>query len=354
MSSDKYIALDVHQATTVTSVMNAAGRELDQSVIATQARPILSYLEGLSGPLHVTFEEGTYATWLYDLLEGRVAERVVCDPRHNALLKEGSKTDRNDARKLADLLRTGMLRPVYHGRQSLRPLQELVHSYEALVEDMTRAMNRIKALYRSRGIDCAGRGVYTQKQRTSWLEKLPAGATRLRAELLHQQLDHTRSLRRQARRALLKESRKQQVSPRLGDIPGFGPLRVARLIAWIQTPHRFRSLRHFWSYVGLGLVVFGSGEYRLVGGRIVRRAQAAKIRGLNRNHQPRLKEIFKSAALTAIRRPGPFKDYYDVRLAQGRDPALLRLSVARKLAALVLSLWKKGGRYRAQGVHAQA
>jgi transposase len=354
MSEDKYIALDVHQATTVTSVMNGAGRELDGSIIATKTRPILSYLEGFSGPLHVTFEEGTYAAWLYDLLEGRVAERLVCDPRHNALLKEGSKTDRNDARKLADLLRTGMLRPVYHGGRSLRPLQELVHSYEALVEDTTRSMNRIKALYRSRGIDCAGRGVYTQKQRASWLEKLPAGASRLRAELLHDQLDHCRSLRRQARQALLQESRKYSIRVRLCQVPGLGGLRVARLIAWIQTPHRFRTRRQFWSYVGLGLVTFDSGEYRLVQGRIVRRSQPAKIRGLNRNHQPRLKEIFKSAALTAIRQPGAFKEYYDARVQQGRDPALLRLTVARKLAALVLSLWKKGGRYRAQGVHPQA
>jgi transposase len=348
MSGDKYIALDVHQATTVTSVLNAAGRELDGSIIATQARPLRSYLEGFSGPLHVTLEEGTYAAWLYDVLEGRVAELVVCDPRHNALLKEGSKTDRNDARKLADLLRTGMLRPVYHGSRSVLPLQALAHSYETLVGDTTRAMNRIKALYRSRGIDCAGRGVYLQKQRASWLEKLPAGAVRLRGQLLYEQLDHTRGLRRQARLALLKESRKHRISARLREVPGFGPLRVALLIARVQTPHRFRTRRNFWTYAGLGLVTFNSSEYRLVKGRIVRRAQAMKIRGLNRNHSPQLKELFKSAALSAIRQPGPFKDYYDTRLQQGRDPALLRLSVARKLAALVLSLWKKGGHYRAE------
>jgi transposase len=350
MSGEKYIALDVHQATTVTSVLNAAGREVDQSVIATKSQPIRSYLEGFSGPLHVTLEEGTYAAWLYDLWEGRVAELVICDPRHNALLQEGSKTDRNDARKLADLLRTGMLRPVYHGRRSLRPLQELAHSYEALVKDTTRAMNRIKALYHSRGIDCAGRGVYAPKQRASWLEKLPAGGTRLRGELLHTQLDHTRSLRRQARLALLQESRKHQISARLREVPGFGPLRVALLIARVQTPHRFRTRRNFWTYVGLGLVSFDSSEYRLVKGRVVRRAQPVKIRGLNRNHQPHLKEIFKSAALSALRQPGPFKDYYQVRVSQGRDPALLRLSVARKLAALVLSLWKKGGRYQVEDV----
>ena len=123
----------MHQATTVTSVLNAAGREVDSSVIATQGATDAGVSwKGLRGTLHVTLEEGTYAAWLYDLLQGRVAELVVCDPRHNALLKEGSKTDRNDARKLADLLRTGMLRPVYHGSRSLRTLQELAHAYEAL------------------------------------------------------------------------------------------------------------------------------------------------------------------------------------------------------------------------------
>ena len=106
--------------------------------------------------------------------------------------------------------------------------------------------------------------------------------------------------------------------------------------------------------MGLGLVTFDSGEDQLVQGGIVRRARPAKIRGLNRNPQPRLKEIFQSAALSAIRQPGLFKDYDDARLAQGRDPARLRLTVARKLAARVLNLGKKGGHYRALAVPAQA
>jgi len=354
MPDDKYIAFDLHQSTTVTSVLNGTGRELDGSIIATKAQPILSYLEGLRGRLHVTFEEGTYSTWLYDLLQGRVAELVVCDPRHNALLKEGSKTDRGDARKLADLLRTGMLRPVYHGSRSLRALQELAHSYESLVGDTTRTMNRIKAVYRRCGIDCAGRSVYSRKHRQSWLERLPQGGSRLRAELLHTQLDYLRSLRCKAKQALLKESRKHSISACLREVPGLGPVRVALLLAHLQTPHRFRNRRHLWSYAGLGLVIFDSAQYRLVKGQVVRRAQPTKIRGLNPNHRPRLKEIFKSAALAAIRQPGPFKDYYGLRLQQGRDPAVLRVNVARKLAALVLSLWKKGGHYRAKDLKPQA
>ena len=79
----------------------------------------------------------------------------------------------------------------------------------------------------------------------------------------------------------------------------------------------------------------------------MRRDRPPALRSLNPNHQPHLKEIFKAAALTAIRRPGPFKDYYDQHLAAGHDPSLVRLTVTRKLAALVLKLWKQGGRYQA-------
>jgi transposase len=350
MSDDKYIAFDVHQATTVVSVINGAGRELDSAILPTQPQPLVRYLESLRARLHLTFEEGTYSAWLYDLLQGRVAELIVCDPRRNALLREGNQTDHTDARKLADLLRTGMLRPVYHGSRSLRNLQELAHAYLALVKDTTRVMNRMKAFYRSHGIDCAGRGVYSPKQRGIWLQRLPAGASRVRGELLHDQLEQLRPLRRQGRRALLLESRKYTVAARLREIPGLGPLRVALLIAVLQTPHRFRTRRKLWTYAGLGLVQEGSSEYGWLEGRAVRRPRALHLRGLNRNHRPGLKAIFKSAALVAIRQPGPFKEYYEARTQRGVDPAILRVTVARKLAALTLSLWKKGGRYRAEGM----
>ena len=121
------------------------------------------------GELHVTWEEGTWASWLYDLLQPQVAQVLVCDPRRNALLKEGSKSDKVDARKLADLLRTGMLRPVYHGEHGLRTLRELGRSYQTISQDLNRVMNRIKALYRGWSIPCAGTQVYAPRYREEWL-----------------------------------------------------------------------------------------------------------------------------------------------------------------------------------------
>src|SRR5713226_7240 len=129
MSSIKYIGMDVHTATISVAVLDVAGKLIMESVIETKASTILQLIQGLRGDLHVTFEEGTWAAWLYDLLKLCVTKIVVCDPRRNALLKEGNKSDRIDARKLAELLRANLLRSVYHGEKGLRTVKELVRSY---------------------------------------------------------------------------------------------------------------------------------------------------------------------------------------------------------------------------------
>jgi hypothetical protein len=149
MSRDiKYIGMDVHKEAVVIAVLNASGKLVMESIVETKASSILQFIHGLRGELHVTWEEGTWAAWLYDLLQPQVAQVLVCDPRRNALLKEGNKSDKVDAHKLADLLRTGMLRPVYHGEHGLRTLRELGRIYQTLSQDLNRVMNRIKALYR--------------------------------------------------------------------------------------------------------------------------------------------------------------------------------------------------------------
>src|SRR5712691_8847062 len=104
MTSTKYIGMDVHKESISVAVMNATGKFVMECVIETKASTILQCLDGLRGDLHVTFEEGTSAAWLYDLLKPHVTKVVVCDPRKNALLKAGNKNDRVDARKLSDLL----------------------------------------------------------------------------------------------------------------------------------------------------------------------------------------------------------------------------------------------------------
>jgi len=345
MNDVKYIGMDVHQTSTSIVVLNGAGQRLTAALVRTQAQDLLAFIQGLRGTLHLTFEEGTYAAWLYDLLAPHLARVVVSDPRHNALLKAGSKSDPLDAHKLAELLRLNALRPVYHGQHSLQNLKELSRSYLALVQDSTRVMSRIKALYRSRGIPCSGQQVYSPRHRANWIGQLQQAGVRQRAEWLYQELDGVRELRRQAKRALLAESRKHAASRSLRGVPGLGAVRVALLLALVQTPFRFRTKRLFWAYVGLGLVTRVSGEFCVINGQLRRATRTPTLRGLNPNHQRQLKEIFKSAATAGVNQPGGWQQFYGQRVARGSKPELVRLTVARKLAALTLSLWKKGGRY---------
>ncbi len=153
-----------------------------ESVVETGAAPVFDFLKGLRGQVEVTFEEDTHAAWLYDVLHKTKAGVIVCEPRKNRLLRDGNKSDKVDARKLARLLRAGLLSPVYHSEHGTRYLKELVRSYEYLVEDSTRTMNRIKALYRSPAITCDGTDVYKQRWRKEWLANKGAALTASRWE----------------------------------------------------------------------------------------------------------------------------------------------------------------------------
>src|ERR1700755_431542 len=99
MTSNKYIGMDVHKESISVAVRNAAGKVVMESVIETKASMILQFIDGLRGDLQVTFEEGTSAAWLYDLLKPHVTKVVVCDPRKNASMKEGNKSDKSDERR---------------------------------------------------------------------------------------------------------------------------------------------------------------------------------------------------------------------------------------------------------------
>jgi len=350
----KYIGMDVHKETISIAVMKDDGKLVMESIIETKASTILQFIEGVRGDLHVTFEEGTWAAWLYDLLKPHVTELVVCDPRKNALMKEGNKSDKIDARKLADLLRGGYLRSVYHGENGLRTVKELARSYLTISKDLTRVMNRVKALYRSWGICCAGQQVYAPRHRSEWLNKIGETGVRRRAEFFYQQLDALRVLHKAVRRDLLAESRKHSATKLLREIPSIGAIRAALLLALIQTPQRFRTKRQLWTYSGLAIDTRNSAQHRFVDGQLQRSKKPQQLRGLNQNHNHDMKAVFKSAATMASGGEGAFHDFYQGLLTKGMEPAMARLTLARKIAAITLTIWKKGAHFDAKQLKPQA
>src|SRR5437899_1123326 len=209
MNDAKYIGMDVHQTTISVAVRDSCGYLVMEAILETKAETILQFIRGLRGSLYVTFEEGTWAAWLHELLQPHVIRVLVCDPRKNTLLKFWNKNDRIDTRKLSELLYLNKLSPVYHREPGSRTLKELARSYIAMTRDLTRVMNRPKAIYRSWAIPCAGQQVYAPRYRAEWLAKTSEAGVRRRAELYYQQFDALAALRQQARRELLADARKR-------------------------------------------------------------------------------------------------------------------------------------------------
>lgn len=335
----QYLALDVHQASVVASVRDQAGSVVMRATIPTEARAILQLVRSAGQRVHVAFEEGTQAQWLHDLIVPHAERVVVCNRRGEN--PSGNKSDRLDADALSERLRQGSLKSVFHGRPDLITLKELVRNYNNLVEDSTRVMLRIKALFRGRAMRTEGGAVYRPSQRKAFLARLDGGA-RVRGASLLTQLDALLELRPKAKAAMLAEARRQPGWKILRSIPFLGPIRVAEILAIIGTPFRFRTKRNLWPYVGLAVVTRSSADEKFVDGQRRKRRTPPLTRGLNRNHNPILKNVFKAAASSALAKPGPLRDFYEASLKRGVREELARVTLTRKIVAVTLRLWKKG------------
>jgi transposase len=335
-----YLGLDVHQATIVACVRDERGTIVMKATVPTEAPAILRLVRGLGSRVHVAFEEGTQAQWLHDLLLPDAEHVVVCNVRGKS--EVANKSDRIDAADLSESLRLGSLKTVYHGATSMLTLKELARNYNGLIEDTTRVMLRIKAIFRARAIPTPGMSVYRAASRGTWLDQIKTPGARFRAESLLAQLDLLLELRPKAKAAMVAEAKKHSGWKNLRSIPFLGDVRVALLMAIMATPHRFRTKRNIWPYSGLAVITRTSGEEEFAGGKLRRRKKAPRTRGLNRNHNPMLKSIFKGAATAAAAKPGPLNDIYQACVARGTKPELAKVTLARKIASVALRLWKKG------------
>lgn len=339
MTKEKYVAFDVHLATIAFCILDAAGRILGQGVFQNKAEIIRDFVKGISGKIYLTFEQGTLAAWLYDLVRPLVHLVVVCNPRYNRVVLCGHKSDRIDAQKLAEQLRIGKLRPVYQTDHSLRPLKQLVLGYEALIIDSVRTKTRIKALFQGRGIPCPGERLYSPALHNFWLSKIQEEGLHFRLSTLFRQLDSIMPLGEEAKKNLLLKSRQYPAVRVLKRIPCLGPVRSAQIVAVVGTPHRFRTKHQYWPYCGLAVVRRSTSDYEVRQGTLHRKQRAPQTRGLNQNYSRILKRVYKSAAQQA-RTHKILSPLFASLLEKGHTPARARLIIARRISSASLTLWK--------------
>lgn len=347
----RYLGLDVHRSTVVGCVRDEQGKVVMKVTVATEEKAIVALVRSAGPRVHVAFEEGTQAQWLHDLLIGQAERVVVCNVRGRDALRNAN--DRIDADEMSKRLRDGSLKPVFHGAPEMLTLKELVRCYSNLVQDTTRVMLRLKALFRARAIPTPGVSVYRPSQRKQWLARLDGGA-RVRAESLLSQLDVLLELRPKAKAAMIAAARRQPGWKILHTIPFLGPVRVACMLAIMRTPWRFRTKRNLWPYAGLAVVRQSSADQEFRDGKLQRSRKSPMTRGLNRNHNPMLKSVFKGAANAAVAKAGPLRDYYEASLGRGVRDELAKVTLARKIAAVALHLWKKEEEFEAKKLTMQA
>jgi transposase len=333
-----YLGLDVHAASTTVAVLSSEGKRLQVEVVATSAPALIEMIKRLGGEVHVCLEEGTQSTWMYETLRPHVHVIVVTMP----VRKYGPKSDARDALALAERLRRGTLdKIVYKGVGPYTALRECVRAHRMISSDVLRAKNRIKAIFRSRGMQVEGEELYEADKRKRWLERLTPKHRPL-AMMLGEQLDGLLRLHREATERLYEEASHHGVVERLRTIPCIGPIRAAYIVALVVTPERFRSKRQFWAYCGLAVVTSSSADWKMLHGRWVPSGKVRTV-GLNLNRNPTLKDVFKGAALniSQLADGNPLKEDYEQLIARGLKPAIARVTMARRLAATVLALWRK-------------
>lgn len=332
----RFVGLDVHLRSTTIAVVAANGKRIKTFVVETNGQALVEAIRLIPGELHICLEEGTQSAWLVELLRPFAEEVVVSLPDRI----RGAKSDRRDAWKLAEELRTDAVRvSVYKAPAHLAALQCAVRGDLMTAQDLVRVRNRLKAVFRSRGIPTDA-SVYNPDLRPKWIAQLPRAQQQL-AQLLGRELDILEPLREQAQQWLFAEAKTHPIVKILSTAPGLGRTRTAQVVAVVATPHRFRTRRQFWSYCGLGVITRSSADWRHRNGAWAH-APMQQTRGLNRRRNALLKAVFKGAATTVIRQlpEDPLHAHYLRMLDSGIKPPLAKLTLARRISATVLSMWK--------------
>ena len=336
---ERYLGIDAHDESSTIVVLGPSGRLIRQLTVETQGRPLVEAVKGISGRKRLCLEESPLSEWLYELLGKHVESIEVVQAEWN----RGTKSDVHDARWLADALRTNATRRrVFKPTTEQRELREAVRAYQVTVTDLCRTKNRLNALIRSRAIRPKTDELYDAETRGGWIKKLPA-ALRPRAELFGQMVDMATVAHMEATGQLEAIAKKEPMVKRLMTAPGIGLLRAAIVVAVVVTPHRFRTARQFWAYCGLAVVTQATSEWKKTGGGMQRRKDVVHTRGLNTNRHPWLKSVFKGAAHTVITvmRDHPLAAHYQRMVDNdGIKPSLAWLTISRRIAAAVLSMWK--------------
>lgn len=336
-----YIGADVHTCNTEICV-EYKKKVVNRYSVPTTISAIREVLKSIPGKKRMAVEEGPMAGWLYRNLKDCVDEMIICDPKRNKyIFADGDVDDDIASAKLAQLLRGGYLRPVYHSMDEQRiELKQWVSLYRDRIRAGVRQVNKIRAQCREYGVMAPRRVIRDSIARQVWLDDLCYRALAQQLKVLWIGYDATREQAKQVKKQLTQLSKNYEIITYWKDIPGFGLIRAVTLFAYLDTPWRFKKKTKLWRYCGMGIRHVTSGKDK---------KGQPKPAHLALDHQCNhvLKDVVMGAAISALRTNSPnvFKCYFERQRDAGILEANARHSVARKMLCVAWGMWKTKTRF---------
>lgn len=322
-----FIGLDAHSSTSTFAVLNETGDCVLRKTVDTSEKNLWNVLDSIHGERHLTLEESTISQWLYLTLKEKVEKLIVCNPTYVAK-KQGAKTDFSDALHLANELRCGHLKEVFHDNSHWSQLRTSVSGYLDLVQEIVRTKNRLKAVFRKDGKKTDETNFYSNKDR---VRDLSNESSKFVSRNLYSQIDFLEN--EKDKYLELFKSNKHIYRPirNLMTIPGISLIRANIITAIVCQPARFINKHRFWGYCMLVRHIQISG---------------GKIYGNKRIHGRReLRDVFIGAAESALRTETTLRDYHDCLRVKGVSAKNAKVALARKIAGLALNLLKNNETY---------
>lgn len=319
---DHYIAVDWSSRNMAIARMTGKSNKISVVDVASEVGELKVYLRNLRGSKVLTLEETTTAQWLYTELKGEVERLVICDPVRNHLLSEGAKTDKIDASKLVQLLKSNLLKEVYHSSEAFLGLRRWVSGYEDVVRAGVRLKNQRYSLLRA-----CGKTGYEKSGNQSI-----GNAEQRIMEGIERQIECNGKEKLGYAGEFKSLAKKHAAIRHQMSLPGIGLIGGVKIVARVVSPQRFATAGHFLSYAGLVKLERKSGG--VIYGR------------KNSRYSRDLKSVYKTGAVTAIEGNNPMHDYYEYLIKEkGYPDYQARHKVARRLAILSLGIFKSGRSY---------
>ena len=332
-----YAGLDVSVKETSICIVDETGKVCRELKVASHPEDLLRVLQDPAWNLvRVGLEAGPLSQWLFNGLAEASVPALCIETRHaKAYLKaQINKTDRNDARGIAQMMRVNLFRPVHVKTLASQKRRALLTARKLLQEKAIAIENDMRGLLRNFGLKVGIASAVMFEQR---IRELVEGMPEL-GELMEVLLDARRKLREQfskLHRKLLSIVREDEVCRRLMSVPGVGAVSALAFRATIDVPSRFRNSKAVGAVLGLTPAQHQSGESNRIG-RISLCGDAMMRTLLYEGAQSILTRSVKWSWLKA----------WAMKIAKNRGLKRAIVALARRLAVIMHRIWVDGTEFR--------